>query len=239
MIEGKFHYAQELKSSNDTAAELVRAGAGSGTVVLAESQTSGRGRGGNSWTCPSGEGLLFSVVLDPDIEREDWSRLAFAAGLAVVDAIAEYGIKADIKWPNDVWINGKKCAGVLIEGCEDCVIVGIGVNVSVDQFPSELNATSLVLEGARALKREELLASIIKRLFAWGSRCGAGFSGVVEAVNEHCALSGKDIQLEVNGEQVSGRMIGTNRFGHLMLESGGKIETIAQADTVRLLFKKN
>lgn len=235
MVEGKFHYAQELVSSNDTAAELVRDGAGSGTVVLAESQTRGRGRGGNSWSCPIGEGLLFSVVLEPDFKRDDWSRLAFAAGLALVDALADYSIEAKVKWPNDVWVNGKKCAGVLIEGCGDCVIVGIGLNVCVKSFPTELNATSMVLEGAREINREELLANIVKRLLAWGSRCGEGFCGVVEAVNEHCALGGKDIQLERNGVQISGRMIGTNRFGHLMLECDGEIETIAQADTVRLI----
>lgn len=233
MLDGKFYYAKELVSSNDTAAELIEQGAGSGTLVLAERQSRGRGRRGNAWSCPAGEGLLFSLVLEPDIERYEWSRLALAAGLAVVDAIAKYGIEAKIKWPNDVWIDDKKCAGVLIEGCDNCVIVGVGVNVLEKHFPETLNATSLLLEGGEKVSREELLADIVRRLFFWESRCGQGFSDVVEAVNAHCALKGEMVQLTRNGERVTGMMIGTNLDGHLVLECAGELVSIAQADGIR------
>lgn len=237
MLSGLFHYAEELVSSNDSAATLIHQGAGSGTLILAESQTKGRGRGGNAWSCPKGEGLLFSLVLEPDIERSQWARLALAAGLAVADAIKKQGVEAQIKWPNDVWIHGRKCAGVLVEGCGDCVIVGVGLNVSVCDFPDEIkdSATSLVKEGVEMVSREALLADVVKGIFQWGSRCGSDFPAVVEAVNERCALRGEMIQLRRESELMHGMMLGLNHHGHLMLECEHGVEQIAQADEVQKL----
>jgi BirA family biotin operon repressor/biotin-[acetyl-CoA-carboxylase] ligase len=234
-LAGSFHYCDEIVSSNDLAAELVKSGAASGTLVLAESQTKGRGRGGNAWSCPKREGLLFSLVLEPDIEREKWSRLALAAGMAVAEAVEGLGLNAQIKWPNDVWIHGRKCAGVLVEGCEDYVIVGIGINVSVSQFPTGLNATSLALEGAGMISREKLLADIIKSLFKWGSLCGDDFATVVGAVNQRCALRGEMIRLNQNSRVLTGMMKGVSSEGFLLLETDNGIQTVAQADQIRLL----
>ena len=237
MLKGKFHYSEEMESSNDLAAELVKSGADSGTLVLAESQTKGRGRGGNVWRCPKGEGLLFSLVVDPDFERELWPRLALAAGLAVAEAIDSYGIEAEIKWPNDVWINGRKCAGILVEGCEDKVIVGVGLNVSTLIFPDpiEKSATSIQREGVQMVSREKLLADVVRGIFQWGSRCGAGFSDVVGAVNARCALRGEMIQLRRESELLTGMMAGVSELGYLLLERGDGVEQIVQADEIRKL----
>ena len=235
MLEGKFHYAQVLESSNDTAAALIRSGSGSGTLVLAEEQTKGRGRGGNQWSCPSGQGLLFSLVLEPDLDRSRWSRLALAAGVALAEVLDKSGLSAEMKWPNDIWLNGKKCAGVLVEGCEDFVIIGMGVNVSVLEFPAALNATSLLKESGEQIEREALLADLVQAIIAWGSRCDADFSAVVDAVNLRCAMRGEMIQLQQNGVLRSGMMAGVSEDGYLMLENDGKIEMIAQADAIRLL----
>lgn len=237
MLNGLFHYANALESSSDSAAELVRSGAPSGTLVLTESQTKGRGRGGNTWSCPRGEGLLFSLVLEPDIERSHWPRLALATGLAVAQAVETLGVEAKIKWPNDVWIGGKKCAGVLVEGCGDRVIVGVGINVSVRDFPADLkdSATSLALEGVELISREALLADVVKGIFRWGSRCGDDFSAVVDAVNGYCGLHGEMIQLRRESTLQTGMMFGLNKDGHLLLEKDGVVEQIAQADEVRKL----
>lgn len=237
MLDGSFYYAEELASSNDTAAELIQCGAGSGTLVLAESQTKGRGRGGNAWSCPKGEGLLFSLVIEPDFDRKYWSRIALAAGLSVVEAVRKLGVAAQIKWPNDVWIDGRKCAGVLVEGCESQVIVGIGLNVSVSSFPEEIehSATSLYKEGIAMVNREALLADIVRGVFKWGSLCGAHFESVVEQVNAHCALRGEMIQLRREAKVLFGMMAGVDPQGHLLLEQNGIIDPIAQADEVRKL----
>ena len=235
MLEGRFHYAQVLESSNDTAAGLIRSGAQSGTLVLTEEQTKGRGRGGNLWNCPLGQGLLFSLVLEPDLDRSQWSRLALAAGVALAEVLEKAGLSAEIKWPNDVWLGGKKCAGVLVEGCEDCVIIGMGVNVSVKEFPDGLNATSVLNESGREIEREALLADLVQSIIAWSSRCGADFESVVEAVNRRCAMRGEMIQLRQEGVLLSGMMAGVSKEGYLILEIDGKIEMIAQADEIRLL----
>lgn len=235
MLEGRFHYAQVLESSNDTAAGLIRAGAKSGTLVLAEEQTKGRGRGGNLWTCPRGQGLLFSLVLEPDLERSQWSRLALAAGVALAEVLEKNGLSVQIKWPNDVWLGGKKCAGVLVEGCDECVIIGMGVNVGVAEFPEGLNATSVLLESGGEMDREALLADLVQSIIAWGSRCATDFDCVVEAVNRRCAMKGEMIQLRQDGLLLSGMMAGVSQQGYLMLEIEGKMEMIAQADEIRLL----
>ena len=235
MLEGRFHYAQVLESSNDTAAGLIRAGAQSGTLVLAEEQTKGRGRGGNIWTCPRGQGLLFSLVLEPDLERSQWSRLALAAGVALAEVLEKTGLSVQIKWPNDVWIGGKKCAGVLVEGCDESVIIGMGVNVGVTEFPEGLNATSVFIESGCAIDREALLADLVQSIIAWGSRCDTDFGSVVEAVNRRCAMKGEMIQLRQEGILLSGMMAGVSQQGYLMLEIEGEMETIAQADEIRLL----
>ncbi|WP_347440386.1 biotin--[acetyl-CoA-carboxylase] ligase [Rubritalea sp.] len=235
MLEGRFHYAQVLESSNDTAAGLIRSGAQSGTLVMAEEQTNGRGRGGNQWSCPRGQGLLFSLVLEPDFDRTQWSRLALATGVALVEVLDKFGISADIKWPNDVWISGKKCAGVLVEGCEDRVVIGVGLNIAVKEFPSDLGATSLLIEAGRVIEREALLAELVQSIIAWGSRCCSDFDSVVDAVNRRCVMKGEMIQLRQDGVLLSGMMAGVSGDGYLMLEVDGEIEMIAQADAIRLL----
>ncbi len=235
MLEGRFHYAQVLESSNDTAAGLIRSGAQSGTLVLAEEQTKGRGRGGNLWSCPLGQGLLFSLVLEPDLDRSQWSRLALAAGVALAEVLEKIGLSAEIKWPNDVWLGGKKCAGVLVEGCEGCVIIGMGVNVSVKEFPDGLDATSILKESGREIEREALLADLVQSIIAWGSRCGTEFESVVDAVNRRCAMRGEMIQLRQEGVLLSGMMAGVSKEGYLILEIDGEMEMIAQADEIRLL----
>ncbi|MFD2158864.1 biotin--[acetyl-CoA-carboxylase] ligase [Rubritalea tangerina] len=236
LLDGKLHLYEQLNSSNDRAAELVREGEGSGTLVVAEQQTKGRGRGGKSWTCPAGEGLLFSFVLEPDYEKVYWPRLALAAGLAVAEAAERYGVEAEIKWPNDVWVGGKKLAGILVEGCEDCAVVGIGLNVSVGKFPEEVQATSLALEGVGRIEREALLVDILQRLIGWGSRCGSGFEQLVEACNKRCALRNEWVQLYEGGEKRVGVLRGISSEGYLVLEAEGESRLVAQADSVRPLL---
>lgn len=231
-----FHYFEEMASSNDYAAELVTKGYGSGNLVLAEVQSAGRGRGGNSWVCPAGNGLLFSLVLEPNIAKKYWPRLALASGLAVAQVLEKYIDGVEIKWPNDVWIRGKKCGGVLIEGAGDCVIVGVGINVSVVDFPQELekSATSLAREGVMNISREVLLAEIIIGIFRWGSCCGGSYSQVVKEVRRRCALTGRRIKMIYDGERIEGVMIGLSDEGYLLLECGSERMSIPQADEVRL-----
>lgn len=233
-LAGKCYVFAELASSNDTARELIHNGAESGTLIVAECQTSGRGRGGHQWLCPAGEGLLFSYILEPDAPRAHWPRMAIAAGVAIAEALQSYGLPAKVKWPNDILIHGKKCAGILVETCKDSLIIGIGINVTVSQFPSGLHATSLRLQGLE-IARERLLADILQRLIIWGSRIETAFHTIVTTVNAHCAFHGEIIVIHHAGQQLQGRMMGVNHDGHLILECEGELRSIAQAELLRPL----
>jgi BirA family biotin operon repressor/biotin-[acetyl-CoA-carboxylase] ligase len=136
-------------STNARARELVEAGAPHGTVVTAAEQTAGRGRQGRSWTAPPGKALLYSAVVRPLDERH--LLLPLAVPLAVCEAAEglQPGIECSIKWPNDVWVDGRKLAGVLIEAKpqDGWAVIGVGLNLSVapDEFPSDLRETAISL----------------------------------------------------------------------------------------------
>jgi BirA family transcriptional regulator, biotin operon repressor / biotin---[acetyl-CoA-carboxylase] ligase len=149
------HYAR-TESTNDRARELAAAGAPHGTVVTAGEQTSGRGRQGRTWTAPAGRALLYSAILRPLDERH--VTLPLAVPLAVCAAAEELrpGVECAVKWPNDVWLEERKLAGVLIEARpqDGWAVIGVGLNLSIatEDFPPELRetATSLFDPGAES-----------------------------------------------------------------------------------------
>jgi len=138
-------------STNARARELVEAGAPGGTVVTAAEQTAGRGRQGRTWTAPAGKALLYSAILRPLDERH--LLLPLAVPLAVCEAAEQLapGIACAIKWPNDIWLNGRKLAGVLIEAKpqDGWAVIGVGLNLTItrDEFPPELRKTATSLSG--------------------------------------------------------------------------------------------
>jgi BirA family biotin operon repressor/biotin-[acetyl-CoA-carboxylase] ligase len=140
-------------STNARARELVEAGAPGAAVVTASEQTAGRGRQGRSWTAPAGKALLYSAILRPLDERH--LLLPLAAPLAVCDAAEELepGIECQVKWPNDIWVDGRKLAGVLIEAKpqDGWAVIGVGLNLTIepDEFPPELRESAISLFGVR------------------------------------------------------------------------------------------
>jgi len=164
----------EVDSTQETLRELARAGAGEGTVVVAEHQRQGRGRRGRSWTDRPGDSLLFSVLLVPSLAARDVPQLSLLAAVAVAEAVErETSRRPAIKWPNDLLLGGRKFVGLLpeaeLEGSAVArVMLGIGVNVGQHEFPPELaGATSLALETGRTVDRRTLLAAILERLEQW------------------------------------------------------------------------
>ena len=150
-------------STNERAKQLAAAGAPHGTLVTADEQTAGRGRQGRLWTAPPRSAVLMSVVL-----RELDERLPLTAAVAVCDALP---VEAAIKWPNDVWIGGRKVAGILVEGRpqEGWAVLGVGLNVSTEGFPAELagSATSLRLAGVDATPEQVLDDLVASRKSVW------------------------------------------------------------------------
>ena len=176
---GNLHYFASIHSTNAYALEEAQAGAAAGSVYFAEEQTAGRGRGGHAWHSEPNAGLYVSLLLRPRLSPSSALLLSLATGLAVRDAIHEVcGLTADIRWPNDVVLNGKKCCGILVEtavgGTADpgapaeatlrYAVVGVGINVNHAAFPAELSglATSLRIESGYAWPRQLLLVELLK-----------------------------------------------------------------------------
>ena len=166
------HY-YKIGSTNSAAMEAASAGAPEGSVFLAEQQTAGRGRGANQWHSPQSAGIYCSVVLRPALPPSEALIFSLAAGLAVHAAIQEIDsrVKPDLKWPNDVLIEGKKFCGILTEMNAEAtrvrhVVVGTGINVNQASFPAELQpvATSLRLATGTEWSRVEVCAALLKSL---------------------------------------------------------------------------
>lgn len=163
---------EETTSTNDVAKRAAKNGAAHGTTFVADSQTAGRGRQGRAWLSQHGDSLLMSVVLRVSCPPSRLPPLSLVAGLAACDAIApDVTVTPKLKWPNDVWLDGKKVAGVLVEASlagdrVESVIVGVGINVHARAFPDELKsiATSVALHSESQPDRALILARLLEAL---------------------------------------------------------------------------
>ena len=163
----EIHRLETAASTMTHAAQLAQAACPSGTVVVAEEQTAGQGRHGHSWHSERGAGLYLSVVLRHKICPDTLPIVTLALGLAAAEAISMCaGVLCDLRWPNDVLINGRKCAGILVQLHDGVLIAGIGVNVNHSSFPPELTriATSLRIETGREHDRERLLDALLPKI---------------------------------------------------------------------------
>jgi len=178
-------------STNARARELVEAGAPGGTVVTAAEQTAGRGRQGRTWTAPPGKALLYSAILRPLDQRH--LLLPLAVPLAVCEAAEELqpGIECAIKWPNDVWVDGRKLAGVLIEAKpqDGWAVIGVGLNLTIarDEFPAELQDTAVSILSALVGSRESPRRCLAKRPRQGGHRREAAVGFTAEGGDGHSA----------------------------------------------------
>ncbi len=166
------HYYETVDSTNECVKREAKAGAPEGLVIIGEEQTGGKGRLGRTWVSPAGEAVYFSFLLRPSFAAQHASALTLVMGLSVAQAIREtIALPAEIKWPNDIVINGKKICGILTEaqlggnGKMDFVVIGVGINVNNGAFPAELadKATSLKKEwGGRDVNRAMVTATALK-----------------------------------------------------------------------------
>jgi BirA family biotin operon repressor/biotin-[acetyl-CoA-carboxylase] ligase len=192
----------------DDASSAAAEGAGDGHVVLAGQQTRGRGAHGRQWDSPPRSDLYFSVVARPSVEPASTALVTLASGLGVRDAAASFllGRVVQMKWPNDIWIGRRKCAGILVESrtlgmCIDSVIIGVGLNVNRMQWPEALEglATSMRAEapGQEPMDRAEVLAAVLFHMERWVNRLVKdGAAAVVDALRPNLALVGERIRVE-------------------------------------------
>jgi BirA family biotin operon repressor/biotin-[acetyl-CoA-carboxylase] ligase len=209
-------------STNERAKELAAAGAPDGTLVTADEQSAGRGRQGRVWTAPSGSAVLMSLVL-----RDLDELLPVAAAVAIAEALP---LEAAIKWPNDVWIDGRKVAGILVEGRpqEGWAVLGVGLNVTTESFPPELadTATSLRLGGSDTTPAQ-MLTALLTSLTKW---LPASHDAVLAAWRERDALKGERVRWS-GGQGIAG---GIDDSGALLVETSDGPVTL-DAGEVHLL----
>jgi BirA family biotin operon repressor/biotin-[acetyl-CoA-carboxylase] ligase len=209
-------------STNATVADAARAGEPEGFVLVAEQQTSGRGRLDRRWESPARAGLTFSALLRPSLEPAQLSLLPLIAGLATVEGLLSVSqVDAMLKWPNDVLVDGFKLGGLLVEVAGGAVVVGIGLNVSTreDELPVP-TATSLLLCGGvtdREPLLKEVLRSLARRYSEW--RQSGDPVSVLPAYRERCETIGREVEVELpGGDMVRGTAVDVDDGGRLVVD---------------------
>lgn len=227
----------ECASTNDEAARLARAGARHGTIVVAKSQRAGRGREGRPWASPPGLGLYFSAVLRPSLPLVEVPPMTLAIGIGLCDAIRATGAAATLKWPNDVLVDGKKLAGVLVESQSqgsklESVVIGIGVNIE-GALPDEVSDLAITLEQAtRApIDREAFIATLCAHVERWVDRYVAmGLEEIIPAWQERMA-PGLAARATIDGRPLTGELAGLDDDGSLLLrDRTGTLHRVRSGD---------
>ncbi|HET9308750.1 MAG TPA: biotin--[acetyl-CoA-carboxylase] ligase [Candidatus Sulfotelmatobacter sp.] len=243
MFEAHLHHFYKIGSTNSAAMGSAAEGVPEGSVLLAEEQTAGRGRGANTWQSPRSTGIYCSAVLRPPLPPSDVLLLSLMAGLAVQAAIQQTDsrVQADLKWPNDILIDGKKVCGILTEMNAEAtrvryVVVGVGINVNQPSFPKELQATSLRLATGSEWSRVELAAALLKSLdreyrqFVQGPEARAS---ILRRFAENSSwLHGKKVRIEENGSAFDGTTEGLDARGFLQVRTAYGMQTVLSG-TVR------
>ena len=238
-------FLETVDSTHRVARELAAEGKPQGFAVLAARQLAGRGRLGKSWQSPAGMGLYCTILLRPALKLEDYSKITLTAGLAVSQVLEEMcHLQVQLKWPNDIYIAGRKCGGILVETSslqgeaeEHFALVGIGVNVNGDRdsFPPELqqSATSLFLESGKESDILTLFTGIRTRLLQLISQlAGEGFADILDQWRERDMLHGKWMQwLTPKGEIVYGESLGVDSCGVLSVrDRSGRRHKVLSGD---------
>ncbi len=247
-VFGQEHYLyfKEIDSTNNFAKQLAAEGYPEGTVVIAESQRAGRGRRGRQWHSEPGQGIFMSLILRPSLPVRELSRITMFIAVAIVDTLNQAGIKAGIKWPNDVLIDGRKIAGILTEAVTDMdgieyIVTGIGLNVNtlIEDFPEEFRgiATSVREEAGRSVPRIELLQELLQKLEdRYQQLISGGFNEILEKVRSLSLVIGHDIKFDSVNGVTTGRAIDIDNNGFLMVRDAmGNIHHVMSGE---ILFHK-
>jgi BirA family transcriptional regulator, biotin operon repressor / biotin---[acetyl-CoA-carboxylase] ligase len=221
----KIRYFDSIGSTNDEALAWAEQGAPDLSIVIADEQTAGRGRLDRKWFTPKGSALAFSLILRPD-NNAHLSRTVGLAALSIADACARLGLSAQIKWPNDILLNGKKAAGILIETIwagdkVTALVIGMGINVLKGSIPPaeqlKFPATSLETELGHPVERESFLQEILSRLMA--RRPQMDTDDFLTAWENHLAYKGENVQMINGGNEImAGKLLGLWANGSLRLQ---------------------
>jgi len=228
IIGREIHYFPEVDSTNNIGFSLAQEAAVEGTLVIAEKQTSGRGRWGRSWSSPANAGLWFSLILKPALPPQAIARVNLAGAVAVAKAVRKVtALKAYVKWPNDVLVKGKKICGILGESRIsrdriDLFVLGIGINVNMKRelFPEEIRdrATSISAELEEEISRVALLREVLEefeKLYLSGQE--DEFTSVLPEWRLLSSTLNKWVKVTVGGKTFEGYVVDLGENGELVL----------------------
>ena len=227
-----------IGSTMDEAARLAAEGCASGTAVVAEEQTAGQGRHGRRWHSEPGSGLYVSVVLRVALAPDSLPVVTLALGLAAAEAIARTtGLRPDLRWPNDIMLDDRKTAGILVQLVDGVVIAGIGVNVNHAALPPELaaEATSLRIASGRIQSRDQLLAALLPAADRFSRKLEEeGRAAIIEQFTRASSYAlGKRVRVEQPGGTLEGTTAGLDPSGFLILRAGDGSQSLILAGGVR------
>ncbi|RKS76310.1 BirA family biotin operon repressor/biotin-[acetyl-CoA-carboxylase] ligase [Actinomadura pelletieri DSM 43383] len=248
----------ETGSTNADLAVRAREGAVEGTVLVAESQTAGRGRLGRAWAAPPRSGLMFSMLVRPRVPVPMLGWASLLTGVAVASAVrrmtawseagegflgdgGDVAVDVRLKWPNDLLVGDRKLAGILVEKVEDGLVVGVGLNVGLreEELPVA-TATSLAIEGAPLTDRAPLLRAILREFATWYQEWTAldgdpESSGLRTAYKNLCVTLGREVRVELPGEmRVAGTARDVDGAGRLVVSGPGGDTAISAGDVVHV-----
>ncbi|MDO9302502.1 MAG: biotin--[acetyl-CoA-carboxylase] ligase [Anaerolineales bacterium] len=224
---GNLRYFDSIGSTNDEALAWAAAGARDLSIVIADEQIQGRGRLDRKWFTPKGSGLAFSLILRPTATlRPHLSRTVGLAALSIAESCSGLGLAPRIKWPNDILLNGKKTAGILIETVwsgddVDSLVIGMGINVYKTSVPpaEQLQFPAISLEdalGKETPSREDILFSVLNAFIHWRERIGT--DELIHAWEELLAFRGEQVQVLAGSESpITGELLGLESDGSLRL----------------------
>ena len=244
IIGKKIHFLSEVTSTNTLAMEMAADGTPEGTVVIAETQTGGKGRLGRKWISPKGN-LYLSVVLRPNIPMHKAPLITLTGAVAVASAIrTTCGLEAGIKWPNDILLSGKKVSGLLTEMSAEQdrirhVVLGIGVDVNMEmgELPAEVRSvtTTLAAEAGAKINRTMLLQQVLRDLETWYEKFLINDAEVLDEWKKLNTTVGNRITVSGTGEALDGLAQGVDGDGRLIVRlDNGTIRTVAAGDVTIL-----
>lgn len=240
-------YYESINSTNERAKAWAREGAGEGSLVIAETQSMGKGRLGRNWISPRGTGIWMSIILRPNLSPDKAYQLTLLAGIAMCEAIRECtGLEASIKWPNDIVVNGKKVCGILTEmsgevQCIHYVVVGIGVNVNMHDFDESIPyATSLALMGEKEYSRKEIIKVFLEQFEEIYCKYNkkASLDEFLPKYKNLCITLGKQVKI-INGQEeyiAIAKNINTTGELVLQLDNGTEKTVLAGEVSVRGIY---
>lgn len=235
----EIYYFGEVDSTNNEAKKLAANGCPEGTIVVAEAQVTGRGRLSRGWFSPFGKGIWLSVVLRPPFGPMDAAKCTLMAAVGVNRAINKVtGAGCGIKWPNDILWNGRKIVGILTEMSAEMdainyVVIGMGINVNIDEFPDDIaaTATSLSIATGQQVSRIKLLTAILSELEnIYMLVKKTGFAPALAAWREESITLGRQVKVYGFDSSFAGVAVDIDADGALLVETPQGIERVLAGD---------